>query len=154
MRIDEIGLVLEGIPLLSVQYYGSENKEVDNISKSALVSSLLQYAENVISSVEYFESSAYSMIFKKGMMSTARSPDKANIFSYIIIDRRKKELPEKRKQKIINLLSVVLNEFIERYKGVETSEVSKFKDFKKFINDTFGDLTKSVDDKFSSLFTT
>ena len=152
MKIDEIGLVLEGIPLLSVKYYDSDHDKVDDICKSALISSLLQYAENVISSVEYFESNMYSMIFTKGKMNTARNSNESNIFSYLIIDS-KKQLSEKKKRRMIQNLSHLLNEFIKRFDGVEISEVSQFEKFKSYIDETFGISSKSVDEKFSSLLT-
>ncbi|TFF97592.1 MAG: hypothetical protein EU541_08025 [Promethearchaeota archaeon] len=151
MRVHEIGIVKEGIPLLSQKYSKSGDKNFDSLSKSALISSLLQYAESVMSPVEYFESNKYSMIFKKGKMKTPHTSKPSKIFSYVILDRRK-EISEKNKKRIIDLCTNILDEFIKRYDGMDTSEVSKFEKFKPFIDDTLGDLTKSLDDKFSSLF--
>ncbi|TXT66671.1 MAG: hypothetical protein BAJALOKI1v1_270003 [Promethearchaeota archaeon] len=154
MKIDEIGVVLDGIPLISLKYYNSQNDEVDDISKSALITSLLQYAENIIAPVESFESTIYSMIFTKGKMKTAHNPTKSDIFSYIVIEKtdKKKELPEKERKKIIDKISKILDEFIKRYDGFDISEVSQFEEFKNIINKTIAPFTKSVDDKFASLF--
>lgn len=149
MRVYEIGIVKEGIPLISVEY-SSPGSDIDKLSKGALISSLLQYAESTISAMEYFESEKFSMIFKKGKMKDPTIAKKSNIFSYIVIERDK-EISEKNKQRIINLCSSILNEFIRRYDGKHTAEVGKFEAFKPFIDATLGDLTKSLDDKFSSL---
>jgi hypothetical protein len=100
--------------------------------------------------MEYFESEKFSMIFKKGKMKDPTMARKSNIFSYIVIEREK-EISEKNKQRIIKLCSSILNEFLRRYDGTHTAEVGKFEAFKPFIDATLGDLTKSLDDKFSSL---
>jgi hypothetical protein len=151
MQVREIGIVKEGIPLLNVEYSGREESSVDHLSKSALISSLLQYAESIMAPVEYFESDKYSMIFKKGKMKSPNKSRDSNIFSYVIIDTQK-DISEKSKQKIIDICNTILNEFLKRYNGVSTAEVGKFEKFKPFIDSALGDLTQSLDDKFSSLF--
>ncbi len=150
MRIYEIGLVKEGIPLVSVHYSSSGSGDIDDISKGALISSLISYAESVMSSVEYFESDKYAMIFKKGKMMTANS-GLSSLLAFVIADR-KRDISEKSKKRVIELLTTILDEFVKRYKGTDTSSIDQFEEFKPFITEILGDLTKSLDDKFSSLF--
>jgi len=150
MKVYEIGIVLEGLPLVSVKYENIKEKEIDQVSKGALITSLLHCAENAISPVESFEGDTYSMIFRKGQMHTART-GQSDIIFYIIIDK-KKELSKKSKNKIIDLANSILNEFIGRYDGVDTTKTKQFKEFESFMTDALGALDKSFMDKLSSLF--
>jgi hypothetical protein len=150
MKVYEIGIVLEGLPLVSVKYEDFRQKDIDQVSKGALITSLLHCAENAISPVESFEGDTYSMIFKKGEMNTART-GQSDIIFYIIIDR-KKELSKKSKKKVIELANTILNEFTERYNGVDTTQTKQFKEFESFMTESLEDLDKSFTDRLTSLF--
>lgn len=150
MKVYEIGIVLEGLPLVSVKYEDFRKKDIDQVSKGALITSLLHCAENAISPVESFEGDTYSMIFKKAKMNTART-GQSDIIFYIIIDR-KKELSKKSKKKVIELANTILNEFTERYNGVDTTQTKQFKEFESFMTESLGDLDKSFTDRLKSLF--
>jgi hypothetical protein len=151
MLIREVGIILEGIPLIYVDYHKSTVEDVDNVSKGALINSILQFAESAISSLESFESNKYHMIFQKGKMHTERRTEESNLIAYIILDREE-SYNRKEKKKLKELLESILDTFVERYDGADDTEISQFRDFKSEINRILGSLTKTLDDKVSSLF--
>ena len=151
MLIREVGIILGGLPLVFINYHESSNKEIDEVNKGALICSILQFAEHIISPIESFESNKYHMLFKKGKIETAGMSEKSDIFAYIIINREE-VFDKKAKKHLNNLLEIILNNFIEKFNGSNESEISQFQDFKVFISKTLGSLTQTLDEKVSSLF--
>ena len=68
MLIREAGIIFNGIPVIFTSYHRASKEETDLICSSGLMSGLLTFAECLMAPIEYFESSKYSIIFKKGKM--------------------------------------------------------------------------------------
>ncbi|TXT63951.1 MAG: hypothetical protein BAJALOKI1v1_640015 [Promethearchaeota archaeon] len=152
MLIREVGIILGGLPLVYVNYHESSDKKIDEASKGALICSILQFAENVMRQyLESFESSKFRMLFKRGKIQMLGMSKESEIFAYIIINKDE-VFTKKAKKHLNNLLEIILKEFIETYNGLDESKISQFQDFKIFINKTLGSLTKTLEEKFTSLF--
>ena len=94
MNIQEVGIIIGGIPIIYRNYEENVDNNIDDskdvICKSALLSSLLDFAETLISPMEYFESNKYSIIFRKNKIRSNNAAQ-LDIFAYLISDKEKKK---------------------------------------------------------------
>ena len=68
MLIREAGIIFNGIPVIFASYHRASKEKTDLICSSGLMSGLLTFAECLMAPIEYFESSKYTIVFKKGIM--------------------------------------------------------------------------------------
>ena len=61
MYVYEAGVIIGGVPTISVNYSNPSEHEVDLIHKCALMSCILNFAEILISPIESFESNRFIM---------------------------------------------------------------------------------------------
>ncbi|MBY9005213.1 MAG: hypothetical protein KGD63_00460 [Candidatus Lokiarchaeota archaeon] len=135
MLIHEVGILIESIPVICRKYTKREDP-VGITSKSALISSLINFAENLISPLEYFESNNYNIIFKK---KKGNNELEADFFIYIVT-KKIKNFEKKWKKKMMILLEDILNKFYSKYNIKDYYEVSIFSDFNKIIDNLINNL--------------
>lgn len=150
MLLREFGLMAEGVPLIIITYHETGNKEVDFVSKSAFMTSILKFAENLIQPVESFESKKYQFLFKVGNIKNNLGSN-SQLIAYIVIDKDK-NFTENLRDKLKKQLEDILDKFISQYGGLDCSDSSKFEEFVKVIEKYLGLHTKTTDEKVSNLF--
>ncbi|MBN1214133.1 MAG: hypothetical protein JXA99_01700 [Candidatus Lokiarchaeota archaeon] len=135
MLVEEVGILIESIPIICRKYNQTENN-VGITNKSALISSLINFAENLISPLEYFEGNNYNIIFKKKKGATEMD---ANLFIYIVINKLK-NFERKWKKKVMTLLENITDKFYLKYSVNDYSEISIFSDFNNVIDNMINKL--------------
>ncbi|MFW9873736.1 MAG: hypothetical protein ACFFG0_11580 [Candidatus Thorarchaeota archaeon] len=149
MLIREAGIIFNGIPVIFASYHRASKEKTDLICSSGLMSGLLTFAECLMAPIEYFESSKYTIVFKKGLMQDFYGKTQ-EILSFLVVD--KDDRLEKYLNKTIKpLLDKLLKKFIIEYKGCKVTEVAKFEPFKKTIDKIFGTGTQTLEEKVVSL---
>jgi hypothetical protein len=149
MLIREAGIIFNGIPVIFASYHRASKEKTDLICSSGLMSGLLTFAECLMAPIEYFESSKYTIIFKKGLMEDFYGKTQ-EILSFIVIDKDNR-LEKYLDRTIKPLLNKLLNRFISEYNGCKVTEVAKFEPFKKTIDKIFGTGTQTLEEKVISL---
>lgn len=149
MLIREAGIIFNGIPVIFASYHRASKEKTDLICSSGLMSGLLTFAECLMAPIEYFESSKYTIIFKKGIMQDFYGKQQ-EILSFIVIDK------DDRLEKYLNrtikpLLNKLLKMFVTEYNGCKVTEVGKFEPFRKTIDKIFGTGTQTLEEKVVSL---
>ncbi|MFW9941024.1 MAG: hypothetical protein ACFFFT_08280 [Candidatus Thorarchaeota archaeon] len=148
MLIREAGIIFNGIPVIFASYHRASKEKTDLICSSGLMSGLLTFAECLMAPIEYFESSKFTIIFKKGIMEDYYGKQQ-EVLSFLVID--KDDRLEKYLNKTINpLLDKLLKKFITQYNGCKVTEVAKFEPFKKTIDKLFGTGTLTLEEKVVS----
>ncbi|MBY9006161.1 MAG: hypothetical protein KGD63_05340 [Candidatus Lokiarchaeota archaeon] len=150
MRIHEVGIVIGGIPIIYKTYDEdiNVNHNSDIICKSALMSSILNFAEIILSPMESFESNRYNVFFKKNKINSNNSQN-LDFFAYVVSDKEKKS--EKLKKNINTVLEKIIDEFKSQYNGDDYTEVSHYSKFNNVIDKILGQ-GNSTEDKFESIF--
>jgi hypothetical protein len=113
------------------------------------LSGLLTFAECLLTPIEYFESSKYTIVFKKGRMIDFYGKVQ-DVLAFLVInkdDRLEKYL----NKTIIPILEKLLRKFISEYSGSKITEVVKFKPFRLEIDKIFGTGTQTLEEKVISL---
>ena len=149
MLIREAGIIFNGIPVIFASYHRASKEKTDLICSSGLMSGLLTFAECLMAPIEYFESSKFTIIFKKGIMEDYYGKQQ-EILSFLVIDKDNRL--EKYLDKTIKpLLNKLLNKFISEFNGCKVTEVAKFEPFRKTIDKIFGTGTQTLEEKVVSL---
>jgi len=149
MLIREAGIIFNGIPVIFASYHRASKEKTDLICSSGLMSGLLTFAECLMAPIEYFESSKYTIVFKKGIMQDFHGK-KQEILSFLVID--KDDRLEKYLDRTIKpLLEKLLKKFISEYNGCKVTEVAKFEPFRKTIDKIFGTGVQTLEEKVVSL---
>jgi len=86
MLIREAGIIFNGIPVIFASYHRARKEKADLICSSGLMSGLLTFAECLMAPIEYFESSKYTIVFKKGIMQDFYGKEQ-DILSFLVIDK-------------------------------------------------------------------
>ena len=151
MVIREIGLLLYGMPIFYQPYNKASRDESSLITRSAFISSILGFAEKLISPVDYFESEKYVFVFQKDYIHAKRTKNKELLIAYTILDKEKR-VEKSIKNRILPLLEEVLKKFILKFSGKDLNETTQFLSFKEDLDKIVGTDTKSLDEKVSSMF--
>jgi len=149
MLIREAGIIFNGIPVIFASYHRASLEKTDLVCSSGLMSGLLTFAECLMAPIEYFESSNYSIIFKKGKMEDFYGKEQ-EVLAFLVLD--KDERLEKYLNKTINpLLERLLKKFTSKFIGCKITEMAQFEPFKKTIDKMFGTGTQTFEEKVVSL---
>ncbi|MHA2392546.1 MAG: hypothetical protein ACXAEX_11440 [Promethearchaeota archaeon] len=149
MLIREAGIIFNGIPVIFASYHRASKDSTDLICSSGLMSGILTFAECLLQPIEYFESSKYTVIFKKGKMCDHRGKEQ-DVLAFLVVD--KDERLEKFLSKTIHpLLERLLKKFVSMHQGSKITNVAKFAPFKKTIDKIFGTGTLTLEEKVISL---
>ena len=149
MLIREAGIIFNGIPVIFASYHRASKEKTDLICSSGLMSGLLTFAECLMAPVEYFESSKYSIIFKKGKMEDFYGKEQ-EILGFLVLDKDNR-LEKYLNRTILPLLEKLLKKFIADFSGSKITEVAQFEPFKKIIDKLFGTGTLTLEEKVLSL---
>ncbi|MFX1456880.1 MAG: hypothetical protein ACFFDB_16010 [Promethearchaeota archaeon] len=149
MLIREAGIIFNGIPVIFTSYHRASKEKTDLICSSGLMTGLLTFAECLMAPIEYFESSKYSIVFKKGKMEDFYGKEQ-EVLAFLVLDKDNRL--EKFLNKTINpLLERLLKRFISEYRGCKITEVAQFEPFKKIIDKLFSTGTLTLEEKVISL---
>ncbi|MFW9785220.1 MAG: hypothetical protein ACFFFB_23270 [Candidatus Heimdallarchaeota archaeon] len=149
MLIREAGIIFNGIPVIFASYHRASKDSTDLICSSGLMSGLLSFAECLLQPIEYFESSKYTIIFKKDKMKDHKGKEQ-NVLAFLVVDRD--ERLEKYLYRTIHpTLEKLLTKFIAEYNGSKITQVTKFAPFKNTIDKIFGTGTLTLEEKVISL---
>ena len=149
MLIREAGIIFNGIPVIFASYHRASKDNLDLICTSGLMSGLLTFAECLMAPIEYFESSKYTIIFKKGKMKDFYGKAQ-EVLAFLVVD--KDDRLEKYLNKTINpLLDRLLKKFTAQFTGCKITEVAQFEPFKKTLDKLFGTGTLTLEEKIASL---
>ena len=149
MLIREAGIIFQGIPIVFTSYHRASKDNLDLVCSSGLMSGLLSFAECLMSPIEYFESSKYSIIFKKGKINDHEGKEQ-EIVAFLIIDKDDR-LEKYLRKSILPLLEKLLKKFTSQFNGCNFTKASQFETFKKTLDKLFGTGTKTFEEKVVSL---
>jgi len=145
MTIYELGLLCNGVPLISRQYY--EEYKVDPLLRGGFLSALNAFVEEVFSDeIETFVMKNFRIILMNRPFPT---PDSSTfIISYCI--GSKKFSPKTAKR----ALTRILEEFVQKYSYLKSlsCDLAVFNDFSPILDEILGDLTKTADARARSVF--
>ncbi len=150
MHVYEVGIIIGGVPVITANYINPNEREVDLIHKCALLSCILNFADILISPVEYFESNKYCFIFKKDSI-TGSDSEENEIYAYFVSNKYK-DYAKHVKPKYYPILVQILNEFKSRYDGWNFAYSSQFLGFKNRIDSILRSSTKTMEEKVEMLF--
>ena len=149
MLIREAGIIFNGIPVIFTSYHRASKEKTDLICSSGLMSGLLSFAECLMAPIEYFESSKFSIIFKKGNMVDHRGRDQ-EVLAFLVVDKDDR-LDKYLNRTILPLLEKLLKKFTIQYTGCKISEMAQFESFKQTLDKVFGTGTLTLEEKVISL---
>lgn len=151
MLIREAGIIRQGLPIIFAAYHRASREQVDFIGTSGFMSGLLSFAECLMTPIEYFESSQYSIIFKKGNVKDNEGKIE-EIVAFIILDKDYR-LEKYLHKTILPLLERLLKKFISRFNGSNFTKAKQFESFRNTIDKIFGSGTLTLEEKVASLIT-
>ncbi|MHA1293668.1 MAG: hypothetical protein ACTSQJ_13500 [Promethearchaeota archaeon] len=135
MVIREAGLLFRGFTLINSCYHQSSQNGIDQDLRSGLITAILNFAESAFSTglIEYLESDKYVIAFTEDKIKPIDSEFPEPLIGYAILDKKKKI--DKYINKVIQpLLSQCMLSFKGQYAGINLSEVSQFRSFKKVLD--------------------
>ncbi len=150
MHIYEAGIIIGGVPTITVNYINPSEHEVDLIHKCALMSCILNFAEILISPIESFESNRFNFAFRRDKIQSFDS-DETDIHAYFILNRHK-EFNTNVKTKILPVLDLIIDEFKSRYTYRDFSYSTQFLEFRAIIDKIIGISSKTLEQKVEMLF--
>ncbi|HDZ19475.1 hypothetical protein LCGC14_1419950 [marine sediment metagenome] len=149
MLIRESGISFNGIPVIFTSYHRASKVKTDLICSSGLMSGLLSFGECLMAPIEYFESSNFSIIFKKGKMIDHKGRDQ-EVLAFLVVDKDDR-LDKYLNRTILPLLEKLLKKFTIQYTGCKISETAQFESFKQTLDKVFGTGTLTLEEKVISL---
>ena len=149
MLIREAGIIFNGIPVIFASYHRASKEKTDLICSSGLMSGLLTFAECLMAPVEYFESSKYSIIFKKGKMEDFYGKEQ-EVLAFLVLDKDER-LEKYLNKSIFPLLEKLLKKFTSKFTGCKITQVAQFEPFKQILDKLFGTGTLTFEEKVISL---
>ncbi len=151
MLIREAGIIRQGLPIIFATYHRASRVQIDIIGTSGLMSGLLSFAECLMTPIEYFESSKYSIIFNKGNIEDNEGRME-EIIAFIVLDKDYR-LEKYLHKTILPILKKLLSKFISRYNGSNFTKTRQFDSFRNTIDKIFGSGTLTLEEKVASLIT-
>ncbi|KKK41807.1 hypothetical protein LCGC14_1371940 [marine sediment metagenome] len=151
MLIREAGIIFNGIPVIFNSYHRASKEKTDLICSSGLMSGLLSFAECLMAPIEYFESSNFSIIFKKGVLIDHKGRDQ-EVLAFLVLDKDDR-LEKYLNKTILPLLENLLKKFTSQYNGCRITQMAQFESFKKVLDKAFGTGTLTLEEKVISLLT-
>ncbi|MHA1659328.1 MAG: hypothetical protein ACTSUT_09420 [Promethearchaeota archaeon] len=140
----EIGIVFRGFILVNHIFkklptqLERHKKEADKDLRGAFISAISTFAQSFFksSSLEYLESDNVLFIFKMSEVKSSDSQMKEPIIMYGLSEKKKKN-SDKIVKKILEKIEPILELFIQKFNGVDFSEIDQFKKFKNELIEFF-----------------
>ena len=149
MLIREAGIIRQGLPIIFATYHRASKEKIDLYCTSGCMSGLLTFADCLMTPIEYFESSKYSIIFKTENIEDNEGRIE-EITAFIILDKDYR-LEKYLHKTILPLLEKLLNKFISRYNGSNFTKSKQFDSFRNTIDKLFSTGTQTLEEKVISL---
>ena len=146
MAILEVGFILNGIPIISKQYYKEQGKTVDRTLRSGFMAAIIDFAKEAFSDdLETFNlRNVRIFLISKNVES---EDEMKNLIGYIIGD---KKLDAKIAKKSLDNCS---KKFMSMYPNLRSDiDLNSFKPFLKIFDKILGDLAKKPYDRMQSIF--
>ncbi|MBY8986387.1 MAG: hypothetical protein KGD65_15040 [Candidatus Lokiarchaeota archaeon] len=137
----ELGFVFRGFVLISHDFKGLPDKKefgVDKDLRGAFISAINAFADTAFnnSSIEYLESGNILFIFKMADIQSNDNTIKESLILYGLVDKSKKK-SDKLVKKFFEKIEPMLQLFIQKFNGVNFSELNQFEHFKKIVEEFF-----------------
>ena len=138
----EIGIVFRGFVVvhhhLKFMDKGNPMGGPERDLRGAFVSAISSFVETAFSntSLEYLESGTVLFIFKMGEVQSMDSNMREPIILYGLVEKPKKK-PDKLVKKFFEIVTPILELFIQKYNGKDFCELTQFEPFKEEIHDFF-----------------
>ncbi|MDD1777759.1 MAG: hypothetical protein LUQ65_06270 [Candidatus Helarchaeota archaeon] len=142
----ELGIIKDGVPLVSKQYYEEHQIKNSAILRAGFLSGLNAFVEHTFSEeIEGFQMKNFKLMLTS---RTIQNPNATKIIFYCIGD---KELDLNIVKKVI---SKVLDEFVKKYGHLKqlSGDLSKYLEFQQSMDKILGDLIRKPDDRVRSVF--
>ncbi|MBY9006026.1 MAG: hypothetical protein KGD63_04645 [Candidatus Lokiarchaeota archaeon] len=133
-----------------MNYINPHEEEVDSISKCALLSCILNFAEILISPVESFESTNYNFAFKKDIIK-GTDLEETELHAYFILNKHR-NFNKDLHTKIIPVLDKIIKDFKNKYTKRDFSYSTQFLEFREDINKIVGLSSKNTEQKVEMIF--
>ncbi len=141
-----MGIINNGVPLVSKQYYKENDMSVDPMLRGGFLSALNSFATEVFADeMESFSMKNFTIVLLSRPM---RETPPLNIIAYTIGDKKLNLKLAK------SALTRILDLFIQRYDFLDDLNVdlALFDDFIPAFDRVLGDLAKKPDDRLRSIF--
>ena len=137
----ELGFVFRGFVLISHDFKDlPEKKElgVDKDLRGAFISAINAFADTAFNknSIEYLESGNILFIFKMAEIQSNDNTIKESLILYGLVDKSKKK-SDKLVRKFFEKIEPMLQLFIQKFNGVNFSELSQFEHFENVVEEFF-----------------
>ncbi len=154
MVVREAGILFRGFTLVSSSYHQTANDKIDTDLRSALLTALLQFAENTFeqNNMEYFEGKRFVISFIRDTIISEKERGPEDLMAYAILDREEKNLDNLVHRVIQPPLIKILRQFKEQYEGTSLAEITRLQSFKSKIDESFGTDVLTLDQKVRRVF--
>lgn len=142
----ELGIIKDGVPLVSRQYYNENQIKNSAILRASFLSGLNSFVEHTFSEeIEGFQ------LKKFRLMLTTRTIQNPAVTKFIFYCIGDKEIDLNIVKKVI---TKILDEFIRKYGqlGRLSADLSKYVEFQQSMDKILGDLIRKPDDRVRSVF--
>ncbi len=145
MVIFELGIIRNGVSIVSKEYYKEHGMNIDSTLRGGFLSAMTSFAGDVFSD----EIEEFSMRnFKITLITRSLESGKIDLIVYCIGDKK------------VNLhlvndaLRKILQEFVQKYSisEIDSDDMNTFIEFEQIIDQILGDLIKSSADRLRSIF--
>ena len=143
----ELGFVFRGFVLISHDFKNLPDEKEFGVNKDlrgAFISAINAFADTAFnnSSIEYLESGNILFIFKMAEIQSKDNTIKESLILYGLVDKSKKK-SDKLVKKFFEKIEPMLQLFIQKFNGVNFSELNQFEHFKKVVEEFFIKKTES-----------
>ena len=137
----ELGFVFRGFVLISHDFKNLPDEKEFGVNKDlrgAFISAINAFADTAFnnSSIEYLESGNILFIFKMAEIQSKDNTIKESLILYGLVDKSKKK-SDKLVKKFFEKIEPMLQLFIQKFNGVNFSELNQFEHFKKVVEEFF-----------------
>ncbi|MHA2181551.1 MAG: hypothetical protein ACXAAH_09025 [Promethearchaeota archaeon] len=135
----ELGFVFRGFVLVSKDLKNLPDKKELGVNKDlrgAFISAINAFVDTAFnkSSIEYLESGNILFIFKMAEIQSSDNVIKESLILYGLVDKSKKK-SDKLVRKFFEKVDPILQLFIQKFNGVNFSELNQFEHFEKVVED-------------------
>jgi hypothetical protein len=137
----ELGFVFRGFVLVSHNFKDLPDEKEFGVNKDlrgAFISAINAFADTAFNknTIEYLESGNILFIFKMAEVQSSDNTFKESLILYGLADKSKKK-SDKLVRKFFERIDPILQLFVQKFNGVNFSELNQFEYFEKVVEDFF-----------------
>jgi len=137
----DVGIVFRGFVIVNHIFREltiGDDSESKRDLRGAFISAISSFAESAFinNHLEYLESGNYLFIFKMSEVKSSDSNLSETIILYGLTEKKKKN-PDKKVKKFLGKAEIILESFIQRYKGKDFTYLDQFEDFQGDLKEYF-----------------